>query len=165
VAAAQVEVRRATPFTATEHARGSAMAALVTDALAREPAEVTPQPEGERAPDFVVDGDQVRALVDGVAIGTASVAAQPEPDQDDSYRVDLDVDPAWQRRGIGTRLLHDAARLAHTRGADEILLRTGSDNPAVLPMVLAAGLRGRIRMAGDQLTVRVPVRDLRPLAT
>ena len=34
---------------------------------------------------------------------------------------------------------------------------------AVLPMVLAAGLRGRIRMAGDELTVRVPVRDLRPL--
>ena len=30
-------------------------------------------------------------------------------------------------------------------------------------MVLAAGLRGRIRMAGDQLTVRIPVRDLKPL--
>ena len=30
-------------------------------------------------------------------------------------------------------------------------------------MVLAAGLRGRIRMATDVLTVRVPVRELRPL--
>ena len=30
-------------------------------------------------------------------------------------------------------------------------------------MVLSAGLRGRIRMAGGELTVRVPVRDLRPL--
>jgi hypothetical protein len=35
----------------------------------------------------------------------------------------------------------------------------------VLPMVLAAGLRGRIRMTGDQPTVRVAVRDLKPLRT
>ena len=43
------------------------------------------------------------------------------------------------------------------------MLTTRSDNQAVLPMVLAAGLRGRIRMAADTLTVRVPVRDLKPL--
>ena len=55
------------------------------------------------------------------------------------------------------------ARLALAKGADEIVLTTRSDNPAVLPMVLAAGLRGRIRMAGDQLTVRIPLRDLKPL--
>ena len=67
-----------------------------------------------------------------------------------SAPVTLGVDPAWQRRGIGTRLLVDAARLALARGADEIVLTTRSDNQAVLPMVLAAGLRGRIRMAGDQ---------------
>jgi hypothetical protein len=30
-------------------------------------------------------------------------------------------------------------------------------------MVLGAGLRGRIRMAADRLTVRVPVGQLRPL--
>jgi hypothetical protein len=35
----------------------------------------------------------------------------------------------------------------------------------VLPMVLAAGMRGRIRMAADVLTVRLPVRELRPAAT
>jgi hypothetical protein len=32
-------------------------------------------------------------------------------------------------------------------------------------MVLAAGLRGRIRLSGETLTVRVPVRDLEPLRT
>jgi hypothetical protein len=31
----------------------------------------------------------------------------------------------------------------------------------VLPMVLAAGMRGRIRMAGDTLTVRIAITDLR----
>ena len=45
----------------------------------------------------------------------------------------------------------------------EIVLRTRADNQAVLPMVMAAGMRGRIRMAQDTLTVRVPVRDLKPL--
>ncbi|MFI2708085.1 GNAT family N-acetyltransferase, partial [Nocardioides sp. CER28] len=72
---------------------------------------------------------------------------------------------SWQRRGIGTRLLLDAARVANSLGADEILLTTRSDNQAVLPMVLGAGLRGRIRMAADRLTVRVPVRELKPLAS
>jgi ribosomal protein S18 acetylase RimI-like enzyme len=74
------------------------------------------------------------------------------------------VDAAWQRRGIGTRLLGDVCRLAHTIGATDVVLETQADNQAVLPMVLSAGMRGRIRMAGDRLTVRVPVRDLRPLA-
>jgi len=31
-------------------------------------------------------------------------------------------------------------------------------------MVLAAGVRARMRLSGDVLTVRMPVRDLRPLA-
>ena len=43
------------------------------------------------------------------------------------------------------------------------MLTTRADNQAVLPMVLAAGLRGRIRMAADVLTVRVAVRELEPL--
>jgi hypothetical protein len=30
----------------------------------------------------------------------------------------------------------------------------------VLPLVLSAGLRGRIRMSADRLTVRAPVRDV-----
>ena len=48
-------------------------------------------------------------------------------------------------------------------GAQDILLTTRADNQAVLPLVLAAGLRGRIRMSADVLTVRIPVRELRPL--
>jgi len=43
------------------------------------------------------------------------------------------------------------------------VLTTRADNQAVLPMVLAAGLRGRIRMAADVLTVRIPVHELRPI--
>jgi GNAT superfamily N-acetyltransferase len=163
----EVSVRRAAPFTATEHARGAAMAALVTDVLRRQadPGVVGTGGNGRRVgggttPTYAVEDDSVAARVDDVVVGRATLMPGEEPGV---VPISLGVDPAWQRRGIGTRLLVDVARLAHGRGAEEILLTTRSDNQAVLPMVLAAGLRGRIRMAGDQLTVRVAVRDLKPL--
>ena len=113
-------------------------------------------------PEHLIDGDTVSAVIGDVVVGIATV--QPATEDDPATRpVTLRVDPAWQRRGIGTRLLVDAARLASGVGAEEILLTTRSDNQAVLPMVLAAGMRGRIRMAADVLSVRVPVRELKPL--
>lgn len=163
----EVSVRRAAPFTATEHARGAAIAALVSDVLRRQddPGILGTGSNGRRigggtTPIYVIEADSVAARVDDVVVGRATLLAEDEPGV---VPISLGVDPAWQRRGIGTKLLVDVARLAHGKGADEILLTTRSDNQAVLPMVLAAGLRGRIRMAGDQLTVRVAVRDLKPL--
>ncbi|MBC9733737.1 GNAT family N-acetyltransferase [Nocardioides sp. zg-578] len=166
----QVQVRRTASFTATEHARGAAMADLVSDVLQRTRAEsaiaVTAgrRMGGGTTPEHVVDGGSVSAVVDGVVVGLATVQ-DPLAEEPSTRPVVLRVDPAWQRRGIGTRLLVDAARLAHTLGADEIVLTTRADNQAVLPMVLAAGMRGRIRMAADVLTVRVAVRELRPLTS
>ena len=153
----QVQVSRRAPFTATEHTRGAAIAGLVSDVL--EDSRAVPH-GGRRVgagitPEYVVSGGSVAAVVDDVAVGRAVVRADGA--------VDLAVDPSFQRRGIGTRLLVDAARIAHGLGIAEIVLTTRADNQAVLPMVLAAGLRGRIRMAGDVLTVRVPVRDFKPL--
>ena len=60
----------------------------------------------------------------------------------------------------GSRLLLETARAARASDADEIVVRTTADNPAVLPLVLGTGLRGRIRMGSDDLTVRIPVRRL-----
>lgn len=162
----QVQVRRTAPFTATEHARGAAMADLVSDVLARSRADQAGSPApgrrwgGGAVPAYaVVEDTAVHAVVDGTVVGVAALRGEVEPGVREAG---LRVDAAWQRRGIGTRLLVELARLAGARGADEILLRTTADNQAVLPMVLAAGLRGRIRMAADVLTVRVPVRELRP---
>lgn len=167
----EVQVRRRTPFTVTEHARGAALADVVNDVLrrSRDQAAIGAAGSGRRLgagamPEYVVSGDTVTAYLGEVPVGVATVLGIVD-DPDETVRsIQLRVDPAWQRRGIGTRLLIDAAKLAHMFGAGEILLTTSSDNQAVLPTVLAAGLRGRIRMAGDELTVRVPVRDLKPLA-
>ncbi len=164
----QVQVRRTAPFTATEHARGSALADLVTDVLDRGRLGALASAPGRRVgagttPEYVVRGDSISAVLDGTPVGVAVIRAAESGGEPGVRPVTLRVDPAWQRRGIGTRLLVDAARLAHGLGADEIVLTTRADNQAVLPMVLAAGLRGRIRMAADVLTVRVAVRELKPL--
>ena len=138
-------------------------------------------------PQYSARAPVVSARIEDVVVGQAIVeeAGREEPGL---RPVTLRVDPAWQRRGIGTRLLVDAARLAKGMGADEIVLTTrarqpgrapdGAGRPACgaassvrtscsrcgsrWPMVLAAGMRGRIRMAGENLTVRISVTELRP---
>jgi len=165
-----VQVRRQTPFTATEHARGAALADLVTDVVQRSRAAAgawATEPVTADAADveYVVDGPTVTALLGGVVVGRATLLEPPAAGGPEGtvHGLTVTVEPAWRRRGIGTRLLLDTARLARTRGADGLVLTTGSDNPAVLPLVLAAGMRGLIKMAGGELTVRVPVNKVRPL--
>ena len=154
-----VQLRRTAPFTAAEHARGTALAELVGDVLAVAVVATAPAPQdvtGDEEPTFEVHQGEVRAVVAGVVVGTASWVVGEER----AWHVDLGVDPAWRRRGIGSRLLLEAVRAARTSDADEIVVRTATDNPAVMPLVLGSGLRGRIRMGADDLTVRIPVRRL-----
>ena len=157
-----VQVHRAASFTATEHARGAALAELVTDVLSRSRSWAEAGPPGRRlgtgsTPEYVAASHAVTAVVDGTAVGRAVLAEVSGPGM---RRLVLEVDPAWRRRGIGVRLLLEAARLARSLGDDEAVMVTSADNQAVLPMVLGSGLRGLIRLSGDELTVRVPLRDL-----
>jgi GNAT superfamily N-acetyltransferase len=164
-----VQVRRTAPFTATEHARGAALAGLVDDVLRRgseHHAGLVPA-AGRRAgpgaaPSYVVHGNRVAALVAGTTVGVGVLSGRSV--EDGARAGTLQVDPAWRRRGIGTRLLGELARMAAAAGLDEVVLTTTVDNQAVLPLVLASGLRARIRMSADGLTVRIPVRQLRSVA-
>ncbi|WP_416956097.1 GNAT family N-acetyltransferase [Nocardioides sp. T5] len=154
-----VQLRRTAPFTAAEHARGRALAELVADVLAAAAATPAPGPQdlsADQEPVLEVHEGEVRAVVAGVVVGQATWVV----DDEGAWHVDLGVDPAWRRRRIGSRLLLETARAARTSEADEIVVRTAADNPAVLPLVLGTGLRGRIRMGSDDLTVRIPVRRL-----
>ncbi|GAA0977962.1 hypothetical protein ENKNEFLB_01131 [Nocardioides aquaticus] len=160
----RVQVRRPAPFTPTERERGLAMAALVSDVLGRERSTGASRRIGAGATvAYVALETAVQARADEVVVGEARLLPV-SLDAPGTREVDLEVDVSWQRRGIGTRLLGDVARLARRIGAEELLVRTRADNQAVMPMVLSAGMRGRIRMAGDELTVRIPLRDVRPLA-
>ncbi len=154
-----VQLRRTAPFTAAEHARGRALAELVADVLAAAAATPAPGPQdlsADQEPVLEVHEGEVRAVVAGVVVGQATWAV----DDGGAWHVELAVDPAWRRRRIGSRLLLETARAARTSEAEEIVVRTAADNPAVLPLVLGTGLRGRIRMGSDDLTVRIPVRRL-----
>ncbi|MGZ5405585.1 MAG: GNAT family N-acetyltransferase [Nocardioides sp.] len=155
-----VQVRRTSPFTAAEHARGRALAELVTDVLALTRRRPVPEPghrvAGGEPPCFEATEGAVLARVDGTVVGSVSWEADP----DGAWYLGLRVDPAWRRRGIGSRLLLEAARAAQRSDVAEIVVRTAADNQAVLPLVLGTGLHGRIRMGADDLTVRIPVRQL-----
>jgi GNAT superfamily N-acetyltransferase len=155
VASVLVQVRRKTPFTATERARAEAMAALVDDVLARAHGPAPAPPASDAEPEVVVDGDEITMAVAGLTIGRATV--RPALDEPGTCVLTLSVEPTWRRQGLGRKLLAEAVKVALARGADELVLITQADNQAVLPMVLAAGLRGRIRMSGNRLTVRIPL--------
>jgi GNAT superfamily N-acetyltransferase len=73
------------------------------------------------------------------------------------------VEDGWQRRGLGTRLLNQAARQARGLGADEVVLRSRTHNPALMSLAFASGLRARIRLNGDAVVVTVGVESLKPL--
>ena len=77
--------------------------------------------------------------------------------------VTLRVDPAWQRRGIGTRLLVDAARLAARLGRR----RDRADHPRRQPGGAADGAGRRACAAGSGWPATAhradPVRELKPL--
>lgn len=77
--------------------------------------------------------------------------------------VSLLVEDGWQRHGLGIRLLTGAARLARGQGADEVVLRSRTHNPALMSLAFASGLRARIRLDGDTVVVTVGVEGLKPL--
>lgn len=155
-----VQLGRSAPFTGTELARGSALAALVTEVLHR---RRTPRrgPDGleESATTYVVAVGRVSAVVDDAEVGVASWHRE-DGAEEGARRLELLVDAAWRRRGIGSGLLREASYAALAEGALELVVRTAADNRAVLPLVLGTGLRGRIRMAAEELVVRIPIRQL-----
>lgn len=67
------------------------------------------------------------ARVDGVVVGYAGLMLAG----DDAHVTTIAVDPAWQRRGIASRLMLNITRVAKERGARHLTLEVRvSNNPA-----------------------------------
>ncbi|MCW2866352.1 MAG: hypothetical protein JWR20_540, partial [Marmoricola sp.] len=82
-----------------------------------------------------------------------SVGADPE--------VGIEVAPAWRRLGIGTGLLLRAAAQVAEAGGTDLQLVAPAEEEGVVPMVLGAGLRARVRVSGDVLVARIAVSGVR----
>lgn len=66
------------------------------------------------------------ARVDGVVVGYSGLMLAG----DDAHVTTIAVDPAWHRRGIGTRLLLHMARTAAAHGANHLTLEVRMGNEA-----------------------------------
>jgi len=108
---------------------------------------------------LLAGGGALVAAVGTEVVGVASVSTC----EDDVAEVTVLVEDGWQRRGIGSRLLASAARLARAHGAREVVLRSRTHNPALMALAFASGLRARIRLEGDTVVVTVGVDSLKPL--
>lgn len=98
------------------------------------------------------------------AVGSEVVAlATLSACQDGEVEVSLLVEDGWQRRGLGTRLLSSAARLARGQDAVEVVLRSHAHHPALMSLAFACGLRARVRLDADTVVVTVAVDGLKPL--
>jgi GNAT superfamily N-acetyltransferase len=153
VGEAIVQVRRTIPFTAAEHARGAALAGLVGDVLERGRPPAPLAAEFGLPPEYVTTHDTVTAVAAGAVVGRASFVSEQQSDL--PWQVDLWVDERWRRRRVGSRLLAQIVGLAREAGAGEVMLTAPATSEAALPLVHSVGLRGRIRVSGDSLTVRV----------
>jgi [ribosomal protein S18]-alanine N-acetyltransferase len=64
------------------------------------------------------------------------------------YVVTLDVAPAWRRKGLARRLMHQLETRAHAAGAESIALHVFSGNTAALQLYEALGYQ-RAEIARD----------------
>jgi GNAT superfamily N-acetyltransferase len=105
-------------------------------------------------------GASLLAVLGSEVVGMATIA----PYDGGTFELGVLVEEAWQRRGIGSALVHQAARLARARGADDVVCLARRDDRAALPTIARAGLRGLLQVTDDRFVIRADVRRLRPLA-
>ena len=109
--------------------------------------------------EYDVEDSSVRARIGQHVVG----AAQLQAIRDGSVEAHLEVAPAWRRLGIGRQLLRRLSGLAAARGAAEMVLLAPPSEEGVVPVLAAAGMRGRIRLTEHGLSVHVSLAGVRPI--
>ncbi len=106
---------------------------------------------------LLAEGPALVAYVGDEIVGLATLTTGVQAE------ASLLVEDGWQGRGIGTRLLGLAARVAKAHGADELVLQS-EHNIAALPKLSAAsGLSGRVRHSNGRVVLTVSTRRVVPL--
>jgi GNAT superfamily N-acetyltransferase len=144
-------------WSATEQVR----AGVLTEIAGRgRPVVATPPASATTAVvEYDVDEARVRARIGRHVVGSATLHAI----RDGSVDADLEVAPAWRRLGIGRQLLRRLSGLAASHGAAEMVLLAPASEEGVVPVLAAAGMRGRIRLTEHGLSVHVSLAGVRPV--
>jgi GNAT superfamily N-acetyltransferase len=145
-------------WSATEQVRAAALTGLADRALSA--ADMPPaSAAGSAVVEYEVSQDAVAAKIGVHVVGAARLHAVV----DGVVEAGLEVAPAWRRLGIGRQLLRQISGLAAGRGATELVMVAPATEEGVVPVLAAAGMRGRIRLTENGLSVHVSLSGVRPL--
>ncbi len=121
------------------------------------------RPQVRPGPDSVVEYDVSSGGV-VARIGTHTVgAATLHALVDGSAEASLEVAPAWRRLGIGRQLLRQVSGLAAAQDVTELVMVVPPTEEGLVPLLAAAGMRGRIRLTEAGLSVHIGLSGVRPL--
>ena len=150
-------------WSATEQVRAAALTELAE--RARSVADIPPtSAAGSAAVEYDVESDSVKARIGAHVVGAASLLAVVDvPGVGTSVEATLEVAPAWRRLGIGRQLLRQICGVASGRGVDELMMLAPPTEEGVVPVMAAAGMRGRIRLTEQGLSVHISLAGVRPI--
>ncbi|MDQ4007374.1 MAG: GNAT family N-acetyltransferase [Actinomycetota bacterium] len=96
-------------------------------------------------------GTSIVAEAAGELVGMSVLA--PLTDPAGTAEVGLLVEDAWQRRGVGSRMLLECTRIAAGGGFTQLVAHAQPDNPALVPTFGRAGLVARMHREDGLLLV------------
>jgi GNAT superfamily N-acetyltransferase len=145
-------------WSATEQVRADALTEFAS--RARSAAGNPPtSAAGNAVVEYVLDESSVSARIGAHVVGAATLHAVVG----ETVEASLEVAPAWRRLGIGRQLLRQVSGLAVGRGASELMMLAPPTEEGVVPVLAAAGMRGRIRLTEEGLSVHVSLAGVRPI--
>ncbi|RNL80949.1 GNAT family N-acetyltransferase [Nocardioides marmorisolisilvae] len=143
-------------WSATEQVRASVLTEFADRARSVAPPAAT---AGSAVVEYEVGEEQVLARIGVHVVGAAKLHAVV----DDAVEASLEVAPAWRRLGIGRQLLRQISGLAAGAGATELVMLAPPTEEGVVPVLAAAGMRGRIKLTEEGLSVHVSLAGVRPI--
>ena len=143
-------------WSATEQVRAAVLTEFAEQARSAAPPSAA---AGKAVVEYELDDRQVLARIGVHVVGAARLHAGV----DQAVEASLEVAPAWRRLGIGRQLLRQICGVAAGQGATELVMLAPATEEGVVPVIAAAGMRGRIRLTEEGLSVHVSLAGVRPI--